>query len=218
MADDINQVIEYLQTHRGEYDQATLRARLLADGVAPATVDAALAEVFGAVPQIVDAQAPTVGAAPEESLAQVVAYIQANRSTYDRVALRARLIQDGVAPAQADLALAQVYGYQELGVAPSLAQSNRANRLVIIVTLAFNVAASCGFFGLLGGIFSNASSAISQISPLFIPLAEIVVGVVLIMRGKKAVGKGILYGLLWTVLGFVALVALIYGLCTGLLN
>ncbi len=211
MADDINQIIEYLQTHRGTHEPAALRAQLLADGAAPAVVDAAMAEVFGAAPVTADVPVPAEGAAPEESVAQIVAYIRANRSTYDRVALRARLIQDGVAPAQADLALAQVYGYQELGVAPGTPESTRASRLAIILTVVFNFV---GGFGLVGALFGSFSG----FSPWLLPIGELVVGGVLIAQGKKALGKGILYGLLWTVILAVGLGLLAFGVCIVLLN
>ena len=47
--------------------------------------------------------------APEE-LAQIRAYLEQHRATYDREALRRKLLADGSTPAVVDLAITQVYG------------------------------------------------------------------------------------------------------------
>ncbi len=203
MADDINQLIAYVLLHRGEYGQAALWGQLVADGAAPDMVDAALAEVFGAGHGQTNAQALTAGLAADTSQAQVVAYIQANRITYNPVVLRARLLGDGIAPAQVDRAFAQVYDDDEReaarGSRPALPDPDATDGFVMFILTIINV------FLTVKVLFSTMPNKLV----FFIAAAELILGCVLIGVGKSGVGKGILYGLFCTV---VILALLAFGL------
>lgn len=108
-------VIEYVQANRAQWGAEQLRDRLLADGVSPLLVQAALAHVYGpAAPpmsSLVPAIALTDARGENEQIEMMVGYIRQYTGQYDPAALRARLLEASGSPRQVDLAFAKVFGY-----------------------------------------------------------------------------------------------------------
>ncbi len=111
-------------------------------------------------------------------LTALVAELRSQREQ-EQAALQAQLIGAGHTPAQVELAMAMVYGYQEFGrvMAAPVAMSRRAFTVTLIVSLVLNLALA--FISLLG---------------LVVPITGALIGLMMIRRNRPAVGKGILFG------------------------
>ena len=77
--------------------------------------------------------------ADSENVARIRAYLEQHRQTYDKQALRTKLLNDGHDPAAVELALAQVYGFEVApGPAPVVQNATRGFGLGGLVTLLFS--------------------------------------------------------------------------------
>lgn len=158
-------IVTYLQTHRATHDRELLRQRLLHDGAPEDLVDQAIALVYGpddtttssntsADPLTpINTASPTpslpssinIAAASPDVVGRIQNYLEQHRHTYDREALRHKLLADGHPMQAVDLAMAQVYGLSV--TSPEMPSDPPTSRTPFLLSLfgvlLLNFVASC---------------------------------------------------------------------------
>ncbi len=228
----LHAIVTYLQTHRATHDRELLRQQLLHDGAPADLVDQAMEQVYGQ-----STAAPTNPAAPtstpesnvgsEQSTSPSVSsmnnpaeverirsYLEQHRDTYDREALRRKLLNDGLAPQAVDLAFAQVYGLTiPAAEVPPDPQANRRPFLVTLFgVLLLNFVAGCTFSGI---IFT-----LQAFNPSMFLLAALIPLEMAIMAYFWRRNHPVARGFMWALIGSLPVVAmgLLLGFCIGIVS
>lgn len=136
--------------------------------------------------------------ADPEAVAHVRAYLEQHRATYTRDALRKQLLADGHDPQAVDQALAEVYFAPEN--APPNPIQRKSNILVILLVV-------------VGTVLLNASLCVVTINTnwlfLLAGLVLEVIAIVYFWRSRPSAARGILWGILASVLLVVAAIAFV---------
>ena len=150
-----------------------------------------------------------------DDIARIRAYLREHGATYERDALRTRLIADGHAPETVDLAIAQEYGFAVTGAAPS-APSNRG-RIILVAIGVFlvNFVVLPLVIGLLAQQVNAAAFGnflIGSIGLVVLALAVESVAAAITRRRDPVLSRGLTWGVLLTLLPVVGSVLLL-GIC-----
>ena len=150
-----------------------------------------------------------------DDIARIRAYLKEHGTTYERDALRTRLIADGHSLETVDLAIAQEYGFAVTGAAPS-APSNRG-RIILVAIGVFlvNFVVLPLVIGLLAQQVNAAAFGnflIGSIGLVVLALAVESVAAVITRRSDPVLSRGLTWGVLLTLLPIVGGVLLV-GVC-----
>ncbi len=128
----------------------------------------------------------TISPALSPEVAALAADLRARREQ-NQAAVRAQLLAAGYPPAQVELGLSQIYGYQESGrVIPT---APFINGTAVMVTISVNVVLNVAGVALLNITLLGLAVIVA------VPLMEFLAGAIIINHGNSAVGKGILFGI-----------------------
>lgn len=148
-----------------------------------------------------------------EYVARIRAYLEQHRATYDREALRQKLLADGHPPQAIELAMAQVYGFQVQNTAPTV---QRDPALPLILTLIGIFLLNYVLIGLVVGLEINRGGD-GGILWLLLLLIPIEVGAAIVVRRRnRPVGRGIIWGLVASLVPILGAV-LLFGICLALI-
>lgn len=146
---------------------------------------------------------------------QIVRYIEQYRGTYTREAINKSLLAEGYTPADIQAAWQEVESRSRQGgdneapgepVRPWKASRQPVFWLALVTTfVVIQAALSMFLFGYIGTLWSLGMTLVL----LFVVLLA---GIILLRR-NRAVGLGLLYGLLWSVLLPVILLLAVAGIC-----
>jgi hypothetical protein len=160
--------------------------------------------------------------ADPNAVATIRAYLEHHRHTYDREALRQKLLADGHDPAAIDLAVAQVYGLQIAPGASPTPQRDSAWQMLAAIfgTVLINFIALAGL-----AVLVVRGIALSEPS-VFPTLGFVIFGLCLaaemgaalrFWRRNRGLARGFVWGLAITLLP-VTMGALGFGVCVALLS
>lgn len=158
--------------------------------------------------------------ADPENVARIRAYLEQHRQTYDKQALRVKLLSDGHAPAAVDLALAQVYGFEVTPGAKPVAEEVRGGfGPALLGTLLFNyLLLPIGVVLLLRfGSDAGVSFLTGAVLPLLLTLLVESGAAFGLRRSHAGVARGLRWGILISLIPF-AVLALLFGACIALLQ
>ncbi len=158
--------------------------------------------------------------ADPQHVARIRAYLEEHRGTYERQALRGKLLEDGHDPEAVELALAQTYGFEVAPSSPPTGTNTTTPLLLAITgTLLFNyVLLPILVVLLLQVVATDATSFfIGVIVPGVLALVVEVGAAVALRRERPAVARGIGWGILISLIP-VAGLALLFGACVALLR
>ncbi len=150
-----------------------------------------------------------------DDIARIHAYLREHGATYERDALRTRLIDDGHSPETVDLAIAQEYGFAVTGAAPSAPSNRRRIILVAIGVFLVNFVVLPLVIGLLAQQVNAAAFGnflIGSIGLVVLALAVESVAAVITRRRDPVLSRGLTWGVLLTLLPIVGGVLLV-GVC-----
>lgn len=163
-----------------------------------------------------------------DRIARIRAYLDQNRDTYTRAALRQRLVADGHPLADIDEAMVQVYGAQveaspaDTPASVSQISESPSTTSVVLIGLAFAMLNSL----LACVVVFSAISGVAGISSSLLGVLGIPVLVLLLLEGGLAFGirdrnptlsRGLVWGIILS-LAFVVLGGLLFGVCLALLG
>ncbi len=151
-----------------------------------------------------------------DDIARIRAYLREHGATYERDALRTRLIADGHSPETVDLAIAQEYGFAVTGAAPPPDTRNRG-RIILVAIGVFlvNFVVLPLVIGLLAQQVNAAAFGnflIGSIGLVVLALAVESVAAVITRRRDPVLSRGLTWGVLLTLLPIVGGVLLV-GVC-----
>lgn len=201
----------YLEQHRATQTRDGLRARLLAEGLAPEAVDAGLAQVYGDRPA--PQQAPDDRPQGDPELAKRIReYVDHNRRTYTEDTLRAKLLADGYDPQVVDRAMADVLAERRERTPSILSRHATAVTVGVLVVTALLNFSLCvlGISGLAGagGAIGPIPGAGGAVGPILIGAAVSIIASILLWRRQPAIARGIAIGfVLWPVVGVIMIIA-----------
>ncbi len=160
--------------------------------------------------------------AEHDDAARIRAYLEEHRATYDRAALRTKLLEDGYDAELVDLAMAQVYGFEVAPATPPPADTMR--RRVILIAVGTFVANYSILPALVIGVLNAGDFGGSSFLSLFsifgvVPLVLLLEGLaVLLLRRRDATwARGLGWGLMVSLIPLVGL-ALLFGVCLALIS
>lgn len=152
--------------------------------------------------------------ADAEYVARIRAYLEQHRNEYDRDALRQKLLSDGHPPQLVDVAMAQVYGFT---VAPNAPPVQRDPALPLVLTIVGVFLLNYILLGIALTVLVN-SDTISAAYWAFLLLIPLEVGASIVVRRRnRPVGRGILWGLIASLVPIVG-AALLFGICLALIG
>jgi len=149
-----------------------------------------------------------------DDIARIRAYLKEHGATYERDALRTRLIADGHAPETVDLAIAQEYGFTVTGAAPPPATRNRVI-LVAAGVFLVNFLVLPLVIGLLAqqvNVGAIGSFLIGSTGLVVLALVVESVAAAITRRRDPVLSRGLTWGVLLTLLPIVGGVLLV-GVC-----
>jgi hypothetical protein len=157
-----------------------------------------------------------------EQVARIRAYLEQHRQTYEREALRQKLLADGHDPQAVDLAMAQVFGLQ---IAPAPSSGGfRLGRpgyiLLIVCTALLNILilpAAVVLMLRLGGNLSGTSLLVGSLAPLMVVLLLETLAILFLRGRSPQVARGLVLGL-GTSLALVVPMVLLLGGCVALIS
>lgn len=145
---------------------------------------------------------------------QIRSYLEQHRDTYDREALRRKLLSDGHSPQAVDLAFAQAYGLPvNAAQAPSDPPENRAPFLATLFgVLLLNFVASCLLTTIM--FTNNVPPENALLMAVLIPLELAIMAY--FWRRNRPVARGFM----WALIGSLPVVAmgLLLGFCVAIIN
>lgn len=158
--------------------------------------------------------------ADPDNVARIRAYLEQHRQTYDKQALRTKLLNDGHDPAAVELALAQVYGF-DVGPSPApvVQDASRGFGLTVLGTLLFNYLLLPIMIGGLVRFGSSTGGSLltAAVLPLLIALLAEIGLAVAVRRSRPGVARGLRWGIVLSLIPVAALV-LLFGACVALLT
>jgi hypothetical protein len=146
--------------------------------------------------------------ADPENVAHIRSYLEQHKATYDREALRAKLLADGHDAIAVDQALAEVYGAANQPPRPVSRNTLLLTVLVVIGTVLLNSGiciVSLRSTGVLGGLV-----------PLLLGFALEAVAAIVLWRRRPAVARGFVWGIGVSVLIVAGLFAFVIIALSGL--
>ncbi len=150
-----------------------------------------------------------------DDIARIRAYLREHGTTYERDALRTRLIADGHSPETVDLAIAQEYGFVVTGTAPP-APSNRG-RIILVAIGIFLVnfvvlPLAIGLVAQQVNVAAFGNFLIGSIGLVVLALVVESVAAAITRRRDPLLSRGLTWGVLLTLLPVVGGVLLV-GIC-----
>jgi hypothetical protein len=164
--------------------------------------------------------------AEPDDTARIRAYLEQHRATYDRAALRAKLLEDGHDAESVDLAMAQVYGFEVTppGSPPSSPPVDDTRKRVILIAVGTFLANYSILPALAIGVVGTGNFAGSSFLSAFsvvgvVPLVLLLEGLaVLLLRRRNATwSRGLGWGLVVSLIPLIGL-ALLFGICVALIS
>lgn len=156
--------------------------------------------------------------ADHDRIAHIRAYLEQHGDTYDRDALRQRLLADGHDPEAVDLAMAQVYGLQVTPQpAPGIDQGSSYNTTLFVVvmigTVVLNIILFCSAGSITArGFLEDQALTLAVGLGLLSPLVIEGVASLLMRRRNAAVSRGLMWGAIATAV-VLMLAVLLIGVC-----